>query len=377
MKNNTYSGKFIVLEGLDGSGQTTQAGLLYEALIGEGYQAILTKEPTPDTEAGQRVRRILQKKESRIDALELQKLFAEDRKIHLEKCIIPALKEGKIVIIDRYYFSSLAFGAADGASMSTIGELNQEFLLPDIIFFLDVPAEECLRRIEGRSQKELFEELENLKKVHGYLARLTENYPRYSMADAYTIDGRADREVIAGRIFKKTLKLLIKRPSKVESYLGSAREAARRAVCYRRFSGAVIVVNDAMVSTGYTGAPRGALDCFERGSCLRDEQKIPAGQRYEICRSVHAEQNAIINAGRAGVSLLGGDMYIVASTRTDQPINAFPCFICKKMIINAGIVRVICRRDDGSVRVYDVADWVGAWRSSSTDMLDDPEQYGK
>jgi len=100
------------------------------------------------------------------------------------------------------------------------------------------------------------------------------------------------------------------RPSKVDYYIGIAKEVANRGTCYRLRGGAIIVKNDQIISTGYIGAPRKTKDCLERGNCLREEMKIPHGERYEMCRSVHAEQNAIINAARAGVRLLGGNMYL-------------------------------------------------------------------
>jgi len=104
-----------------------------------------------------------------------------------------------------------------------------------------------------------------------------------------------------------------KRISKDEYYLGIAREVSRRSTCFRRAIGAIIVRDDQIISTGYVGAPRKTKDSLEHGFCLRDQLNIPHGQRYELCRSVHAEQNAIINAARAGVSLLGGDMFIFGS----------------------------------------------------------------
>ncbi|MBN1938961.1 MAG: dCMP deaminase family protein [Candidatus Aminicenantes bacterium] len=165
------------------------------------------------------------------------------------------------------------------------------------------------------------------------------------------------------------------RVSKEDYYLGIAREVARRSTCFRRSIGALIVRDDQIVSTGYAGAPRKTRDSLEHGSCLRDKLGIPHGQRYELCRSVHAEQNAIINAARAGVSLLGGDMYIFGSDpETGAPVNAFPCFICKKMIINAGLVRVVCSTSGGGSTVLLVEDWARAWREG--DILDDTHQYG-
>jgi dCMP deaminase len=165
------------------------------------------------------------------------------------------------------------------------------------------------------------------------------------------------------------------RISKEEYYLGIAREVARRSTCRRRSIGALIVRDDQIISTGYVGAPRKTRDSLEHGFCLRDRLGIPHGQRYELCRSVHAEQNAIINAARAGVSLLGGDIYIYAcEPEGGAAVNAFPCFICKKMIINAGLVRVIASTAEGGLMVFVVDDWTRAWREG--DILDDSHQYG-
>lgn len=166
-----------------------------------------------------------------------------------------------------------------------------------------------------------------------------------------------------------------KRPSKDGYYLNIAKEVSRRSNCFRRAIGALIIRGDQIISTGYAGAPRKTKDSIEHGFCLRDKLKIPHGQRYELCRSVHAEQNAIINAARAGVSLFGGDMYIYGmSPGTDEPIDAFPCFICKKMIINAGLNRVVCSLADGGVKIFLVKNWIEDWKKN--DIIDDEHQYG-
>lgn len=167
-----------------------------------------------------------------------------------------------------------------------------------------------------------------------------------------------------------------KRISKDEYYLGIAREVSTRSTCFRRSIGAIIIRGDQIISTGYVGAPRKTKDSLEHGFCLRDKLKIPHGQRYELCRSVHAEQNAIINAARAGVSLFGGDMYIYGSIPGEsKPINAFPCFICKKMIINCGLKRVICSTQDGGMKVFETDDWIKDWQEN--DIIDDKNQYGQ
>lgn len=147
MKYNNYSGKFIVFEGLDGSGQSTQANLLRDFFIKNGFQVFLTKEPTLSSKAGKKIRKILDEKE-KISPKKLQELFAQDRKEHLKKSIIPALKRGKIAISDRYFFSSFAYGRADGLNLDWLMKKNNRFLLPDLTFILKVRPLICVRRIE-------------------------------------------------------------------------------------------------------------------------------------------------------------------------------------------------------------------------------------
>ena len=167
-----------------------------------------------------------------------------------------------------------------------------------------------------------------------------------------------------------------KRQSKDLYYLGIAREVSNRSTCFRRAIGAIIVRDDQIISTGYVGAPRKTKDSLQHGFCLRDKLGIPHGQRYELCRSVHAEQNALINAARAGVGLLGGDMYIYGSDAAgEKPIDAFPCFICKKMLINAGLSRIVCSTSDGEAEVFRIEDWIRDWQER--DIVDDEHQYGK
>jgi dCMP deaminase len=166
-----------------------------------------------------------------------------------------------------------------------------------------------------------------------------------------------------------------KRISKDDYYLGIAKEVARRSTCFRRSIGALIVRDDQIISTGYVGAPRKTKSSHEHGFCLRDRLGIPHGERYELCRSVHAEQNAIINAARAGVSLLGGNMYIYGTVFSeDKPINAFPCFICKKMLINAGLDRIVCSTAGGGKKGFRVSRWAQDW--TKADIIDDTHQYG-
>ena len=165
MEKNIYSGKFIIFEGLDGSGQSTQAGLLRDFLIKKGYQVVLTKEPTLDSQVGRKIRKILDKKIV-VAPARLQRLFIQDRKEHSKGLIEPALKEGRIVISDRYFFSTLAFGVSEGLDLEWLIKINNDFLLPDISFILKVPPEICIRRIEKRGNNiKLFEKKEKLEKV--------------------------------------------------------------------------------------------------------------------------------------------------------------------------------------------------------------------
>jgi dCMP deaminase len=168
------------------------------------------------------------------------------------------------------------------------------------------------------------------------------------------------------------------RPTWEWYFMNITKEVAKRSTCLSGVKfGAIIVKDKKIISTGYNGAPRNVLDCYDRGMCLRRQLKIPSGQRYELCRSVHAEMNAIINAARSGVSILGTELYIYGTKSYNNEnilVDSVPCFICKKMIINAGISRVIGIKETGELQVYDVEkDWVDKW--SKNDMLEDISHY--
>lgn len=151
------------------------------------------------------------------------------------------------------------------------------------------------------------------------------------------------------------------RPNKVEYYLGIAEAVAKRATCLRRLFGAVIVNNDQIISTGYAGAPRKMRNCIDIGRCLRQENDVPPGERYELCRSVHAEMNAIIHASR--LDMVGGDLYLVGFSVDDGSYvpNTEPCKLCKRMIINSGISRVYVKRGRSIDEILEinVDDWIG------------------
>lgn len=160
------------------------------------------------------------------------------------------------------------------------------------------------------------------------------------------------------------------RIDKINYYLDIAETVLERGTCLRRNFGAIIVNNDQIVSTGYTGAPRGRKNCSDLGFCIRMERNIPRGERYELCRSVHAEANAIIHASRD--QMIGAIMYLVGvEVETGEYVkNTTSCAMCKRMIINAGIDKVIVRNDQTSFTKYNVSEWV-----NSDDSLADKLGY--
>lgn len=141
----------------------------------------------------------------------------------------------------------------------------------------------------------------------------------------------------------------MERVSKELYYLGIAEAVCQRSTCLRRKYGAIIVKNDQIIATGYNGAPRGETNCIDCGYCQREELNIPKGERYELCRAVHAEQNAIISASRS--EMLGSTIYIVGKESDDRYAKPDPCLICRRMIINAGINRCVGMVDGKAVDI--------------------------
>ena len=150
----------------------------------------------------------------------------------------------------------------------------------------------------------------------------------------------------------------LKRRDKVNYYLDLAETVSQRCTCLRKHYGAVIVKNDEVISTGYVGAPRGRQNCSDLGYCLRSKLGIPRGERYELCRSVHAEANAIISAARRDT--LGATLYMacVAPETGELIPGSTSCSMCRRLIINAGIQRVVIRDTARDYRVVEVAEWV-------------------
>lgn len=148
------------------------------------------------------------------------------------------------------------------------------------------------------------------------------------------------------------------RVSKENYYLDIAQTVAERSTCLRKMYGAIIVKNDVIVSTGYNGAPRGRKNCNDLKSCMRDKLGIPRGERYEMCRSIHSEANAIIAASRE--QMLGATLYMACvDPKTGEVVpGTSSCMMCKRQIINAGIEKVVIRDTKDDFRVIDVTEWI-------------------
>ena len=162
----------------------------------------------------------------------------------------------------------------------------------------------------------------------------------------------------------------MKRIDKNNYYLDIAESITERGTCIRRLFGAIIVKNDEIISTGYAGAPRGRKNCCDLKYCKREKLNIPRGERYELCRSVHAEQNAIISAARK--DMIGSTLYLVGINPTDKSYveGANPCALCKRMIINAGISKIVVRDSKDKYREIDVDDYI-----TNDESLEDIKGY--
>ena len=162
----------------------------------------------------------------------------------------------------------------------------------------------------------------------------------------------------------------MERKDKENYYLDIAETVMLRSTCSRRRFGAIIVLNDEIIATGYNGAPRGRKNCFDRGVCMRDELGIPRGERYEICRSVHAEANAIISAARR--DMIGSTLYLSGlDAKTGELLDdTIPCSMCRRLIINSGIEKTVCRLSADKFTVIHTRDWV-----FNDDSILDGSQY--
>ena len=151
----------------------------------------------------------------------------------------------------------------------------------------------------------------------------------------------------------------MRRVDKENYYLDIAETVLERGTCLRRNYGSIIVKNDEIISSGYAGAPRGRENCIDLGYCMREKLNIPRGERYELCRSVHSEANAIISAARS--EMLGATLYMTGrDAKTGELLSdTTSCSMCKRLVINAGIVKIVVRSTPTEYKVFDVQkDWV-------------------
>jgi dCMP deaminase len=163
---------------------------------------------------------------------------------------------------------------------------------------------------------------------------------------------------VIGIFHKKSGRSEMERRDKHNYYLDIAETVLERGTCLRRNYGSIIVKNDEIISTGYTGSPRGRKNCSCLGYCRREQLNIPRGEKYEMCRSVHSEANAIISASRR--DMIGATLYLVGKDARDGELvkNANSCAMCKRMIINSGIEKIVIRDTHDEYRVTMVQEWI-------------------
>lgn len=206
-------GTFIVIEGIDGAGKSTQAKLLVEWFEKKGYEVVLTKEPT-DTAFGKLIRRLVLTggKEGIIDGARISHeaealLFAADRAEHVHKLIKPSLEAGKVVISDRYFYSSLAYQWARGLDLEWLIDLNRFAIRPDLVILLDLPVKESMKRINGRSIKTEFDKIVELqKKVRENYLELAGRFPEIKIVNAMASVEDIHNDIVAlveHELFKK------------------------------------------------------------------------------------------------------------------------------------------------------------------------------
>ena len=150
----------------------------------------------------------------------------------------------------------------------------------------------------------------------------------------------------------------MERRDKHNYYLDISETVLERGTCLRRNYGSIIVQNDEIISTGYTGAPRGRKNCIDLNLCIREKLNVPRGKQYELCRSVHSEANAIISASRR--DMIGATLYLVGKdAKTGEYVeNANSCSMCKRLIVNSGIKNIIIRDSKDKFREINVEEWI-------------------
>ncbi len=192
-------GTFICIEGLDASGKTTQARRLVRELRRRGFKAVYTTEPSPG-EIGKFIRTYILQRKRRVPIAVEALLFAVDRVDHLERRVKPALEEGKIVVSDRYVYSSLAYQGAAGLDLNWIEEINRSVVTPDLAIYLDVPPEVVVKRI--RRKKSVMERLEVQRKVRKVYMKFVED------GRLIRVDGNRPKDAVSRNILTTVLNFL-------------------------------------------------------------------------------------------------------------------------------------------------------------------------
>ena len=336
--------KLIAIVGLTGSGKSEAAKILesedYQKIrFGDITEEELKKAGMEINETNEKYMRERLRKEHGMAAYAIKSLPK----------IKSALEQGKEVVIDGLY------------SWDEYLILKNTFGEELKILAIQASPKTRYERLANRPVRPLTHE-EARKRDHAEIENIQKGGP-IAIADI-TIINEGTTDDLKAKIFRYTG--IIKRPSWDEYYLSIAKKVASRGTCLRRIFGSVIVNDGQIVSTGYTGAPRGTKNCVDVGECPREKAKIPRGTRYELCRSVHSEQNAIIQAGRE--KTMGATLYLYGEHVQDRALisGIKPCKFCTREIINAGIKTVVAKSKEGIIK-YNVDDWIKEDKFSITE----------
>lgn len=175
---------FITIEGSDGSGKTTQGNILEDYFRSRGHKVILTKEPDYQTSSGEKIRQILYGELPMPDPKSFQKLYTENRKEHVDNIIIPALKEGQIVIADRYYYATFAHALLDAHNIEDLIQLNYNFVAPDLAITILAKPETCIKRLMEKNRKlDFFETVDKIRKIDKNYRDLADRFKNMAIID--------------------------------------------------------------------------------------------------------------------------------------------------------------------------------------------------
>lgn len=334
----------IAIVGLTGAGKSV-ATAFFES---RGFHKIRFGQVTMDTLEKEQLE-ANEKNERRIrEHLRKEHGMAAYAILNIPK-IEKAMDEGNNVVIDGLY------------SWEEYKTLKDRFGKRLVVLTIHAGPEKRYRRLAVRRERPLtfdeaksrdYAEIENIEKAGPI-----------SMADFSIVNNGTIQEFqhellkIYGLVTGKRLLEKEQRPTKVDYYLRIARQVCKRSTCLRRRFGAVIVSkSDKIIATGYNGAIRKAVECMAHGRCMREALNIPPGERYELCKAFHAEQNAILSAEPA--ERRGATLYLYGEDANGNICYGEPCMLCKRMIVQGEIERVVARQPDGSIKEFDASQFV-------------------